>query len=811
MAAREFHFQDGSSNKFWTIELGANSYTVHFGRTGTAGQTQTKEFSSEAAARAAHDKLVTEKIKKGYKEVTGSQAGTPAPASAALETRAKPEETRKPAAKLAQEGRAVPLLSYVSKRMQKLFTEHPPYSRFAKLSIKEWLATCWNFKAFYQSGYVYRQTDQEIAQMVGSRTSGEWKKWSADQVNTAFAFLTLAEYSIGGDTGIVRRIQREDPAELAIAEALDQRLYWISIKLNELATGRMGCSWTGYDLAPRHHLLRALAVGDPHWAQRLADYDYSGTPEDLGDENRAILAAHRRDLGAIRAHLPRGRVDKYDQWRWDCLRGIAANDPAQVQAALQKELDRNRSSRAAMEEAGFGIVNLAVHGYYRLCQHVSPEVVARFDVHQSFPWDVEFHDWVEAHKNPLAGLDLSDISPVLHDALVLLKLPAWWTSSEKPRRPKDIGDVAMGPEAAAAYSFLGGLQSLLGGFFENVEEKSSDAAAESGPPPEYGLGSINDDMLPIAVNLADVEGALGSKDTALVKLLVEKFKDDIASDDQFIARELDDGVTPDEDEPEDDDNEDDDVDEASPQGIRDAMEEIKERVLKGESLEQALESLDENAALTEAHKDALRELFGSLGHALDRAAPELKEVVKNLKPGQVARLGVDLDEVGDDEDEADEEKGEPSSAVSIAEILRCLVMGKRPAGPVPYRFMYGCALRYLALHFGEELPHDQWNDFNSSAFRNIDSAMRTAGIPAKILSLDRLVYRGAPIAAIPKYQNGLAVGYLRGQEVDQALAALAAAKLDRVDDDQAVYIEDIQDWLRVCADSKRDLLCFSAH
>ena len=58
MAAREFHFQDGTANKFWTIELGANSYTVHFGRMGTAGQTQTKEFSSEAAAQAAYDKSV---------------------------------------------------------------------------------------------------------------------------------------------------------------------------------------------------------------------------------------------------------------------------------------------------------------------------------------------------------------------------------------------------------------------------------------------------------------------------------------------------------------------------------------------------------------------------------------------------------------------------------------------------------------------------------------------------------------------------------------------------------------------------------
>jgi hypothetical protein len=239
---------------------------------------------------------------------------------------------------------------------------------------------------------------------------------------------------------------------------------------------------------------------------------------------------------------------------------------------------------------------------------------------------------------------------------------------------------------------------------------------------------------------------------------------------------------------------------------------MKGRLLKGESLEQALESLDENSAVTGPHKDALKELFGALGDALGRAAPDLEDLTENLKVGQVGRLHVSLDEGGEeDEDESSEESGEPPAAVSIAEILRCLVMGEKPPGPVPYRYMYGCALRYLALHFGEVLAHEQWNDFNSSAFRAIDKAMRTAGIPAKVLSLERLADRGAPIAAIREYHDGLRVGYLRRQEIDQALAALAAAKLDRVDDDNAVFIEDIHEWLRACADSKRDLLCFSAH
>jgi hypothetical protein len=229
--------------------------------------------------------------------------------------------------------------------MQKLFVEDPTYARFSNLSIKEWLAACWN-----KSEHVYGQTEEQLAKKI-ARTTGE--KWSADQVSTAFSFLSLAENTIGGDTGIIRRIQREDPAELAITEALDQRLCLISVKLNELATGRIGYDWRGSYLVPRHHLLHALAVGDSQWAQRLADYDYARAPKEFyGDEDWAILAAYRRNLDAIRGHLPRGRISKDDQWRWDCLRGIAANDSEQVRAALQKELDHNRSSRASMESSG---------------------------------------------------------------------------------------------------------------------------------------------------------------------------------------------------------------------------------------------------------------------------------------------------------------------------------------------------------------------------------------------------------------------------------------------------------------------------
>ena len=67
--ARRFEFSDGKSNKFWEIAAGGTDVTVHFGRIGTQGQTQTKSFPDEGGAAKHATKLIEEKMKKGYVEV----------------------------------------------------------------------------------------------------------------------------------------------------------------------------------------------------------------------------------------------------------------------------------------------------------------------------------------------------------------------------------------------------------------------------------------------------------------------------------------------------------------------------------------------------------------------------------------------------------------------------------------------------------------------------------------------------------------------------------------------------------------------
>ncbi|HTU19290.1 MAG TPA: DUF4132 domain-containing protein, partial [Gemmataceae bacterium] len=89
MSRREFHFSEGSSNKFWAITVEGQEFTVEFGRVGTKGQTQTKQFASDAAAQQAADKLIAEKTKKGYKEVDGAAPPSPPAAAAPVKAKAK--------------------------------------------------------------------------------------------------------------------------------------------------------------------------------------------------------------------------------------------------------------------------------------------------------------------------------------------------------------------------------------------------------------------------------------------------------------------------------------------------------------------------------------------------------------------------------------------------------------------------------------------------------------------------------------------------------------------------------------------------
>jgi predicted DNA-binding WGR domain protein len=135
---RRFEFNDGKSSKFWEIEVTGAQFAVRYGKIGTAGQVQTKEFADAAAAGKAADKLIAEKIGKGYQEVGGASPMTPASITAATAPKVvkapklpKPTKAKTPA-ELAKDPETPPetlgSLVGTSETIDRALAKHPKAS-----------------------------------------------------------------------------------------------------------------------------------------------------------------------------------------------------------------------------------------------------------------------------------------------------------------------------------------------------------------------------------------------------------------------------------------------------------------------------------------------------------------------------------------------------------------------------------------------------------------------------------------------------------------------------------------------------------
>jgi len=65
--ATELEFRSGSSNKFWRIVRRGSSYSITYGRIGSTGTSLSKRFPNPGAARIQAERLIQEKLGKGYK------------------------------------------------------------------------------------------------------------------------------------------------------------------------------------------------------------------------------------------------------------------------------------------------------------------------------------------------------------------------------------------------------------------------------------------------------------------------------------------------------------------------------------------------------------------------------------------------------------------------------------------------------------------------------------------------------------------------------------------------------------------------
>ena len=71
---RRFVYQDAKSDKFWDIEFEGTTQTVVYGKTGTAGRETVKEFATAEECTKESEKLIAQKLKKGYTELAEGEA-----------------------------------------------------------------------------------------------------------------------------------------------------------------------------------------------------------------------------------------------------------------------------------------------------------------------------------------------------------------------------------------------------------------------------------------------------------------------------------------------------------------------------------------------------------------------------------------------------------------------------------------------------------------------------------------------------------------------------------------------------------------
>lgn len=132
---RYFEFKDDKSAKFWEIKQEQNNLQIRWGKIGTNGQSQTKEFESDSKAQLAYDKLVKEKTGKGYIEIgnqpannqdaaTSAKQADHAPAAKASSKKAKASLTDSAsAAATAEPASELTVVESLDQQSQRAFIE----------------------------------------------------------------------------------------------------------------------------------------------------------------------------------------------------------------------------------------------------------------------------------------------------------------------------------------------------------------------------------------------------------------------------------------------------------------------------------------------------------------------------------------------------------------------------------------------------------------------------------------------------------------------------------------------------------------
>lgn len=295
------------------------------------------------------------------------------------------------------------LLSQVGKKARDEIAKFME-SRDGSLSLHEFMKKRWSWYDISNDEKIAKRQEKRRAELANRYTN-----WSANEVDTS---LRLWQCSIDlNDVAISRRVALDDPGELGRGLAVANRFHELN---NTVEDG----------------VVAICASGDVNLARRLLNGRMFPRRAVVSREflhMDVIYGLLQNDSEVVKRLIPLFAAQK-DVRPWlegiyVALSGVFENRADVVARGL--ELHMTGIHKMQQKSELMGAVNLTVHGLYRLIEWMSPELVSKFDVTQPFPWDAEFHAWTQDNPHPLAELDFTDISPVLHDFLVHGKMPQW--------------------------------------------------------------------------------------------------------------------------------------------------------------------------------------------------------------------------------------------------------------------------------------------------------------------------------------------------------------------------------------------------
>jgi len=196
--------------------------------------------------------------------------------------------------------------------------------------------------------------------------------------------------------GIIRRVLKESPAELASRLAVGARIHALTTQTS--ANDHFDELW--------RNVLNAATASDWFAVERLLDL-WSSKDEKPNDRTYALIcdsltAIYHGDVKDLESHAEKMRnrnAFAYCKAIMNAFVAIADGDHEAYRDAIAKMLRGYKSYMFGDEIEG--LIDVHALGLFQISARFNPEITAAFDTAHRLPWDSEYFNW----STTISGLD----------------------------------------------------------------------------------------------------------------------------------------------------------------------------------------------------------------------------------------------------------------------------------------------------------------------------------------------------------------------------------------------------------------------